>query len=114
MRFAVSRFANEMERVLQTHDDEKGTQGWLDDSTVESLLETLTGEYNELVRAFNDCNEAQVMSEAVDVANLAMMVYDRIRVRSLSADESEDNLAIEAMEIYTHRSGTTPSDAQGS
>lgn len=82
-RPAVTRFAREMEKKLQQN-DHKG--GW-EDCTAEDLMRMLKDEVRELERALRtpcpNCGREMlpqhmenVASEAADVANFAMMLYD--------------------------------------
>ena len=80
VRRCVLRFAVEMERKLRAN-DHKG--GW-DDDEVEDLLARIPEETAELERALERYYSVhtqgpdEVVGEAADVANFAMMVADRI------------------------------------
>lgn len=73
---AVKQFATRMESRLQDKDAEYGEEGWLDLS-VDHLLHRLQTEYEEMRRAVSI--EEGLRDELVDVANLCMMVEDRLR-----------------------------------
>jgi len=81
MRFIIVRpevqaFGQAMEQVL-AENDSKG--GWMDE-TDQYLLERLKDEVKELEQALERPRDhAAIMKEAVDVANFAMMVFDRHR-----------------------------------
>ena len=82
LRPEVQRFAELMERVLREN-DHKG--GWEDESE-DYLIERLEGEAHELRRALclrcqtclarnmDDPDSSEVLHEAADVANFAMMI----------------------------------------
>ena len=75
MRSEVYRFAVEMERNLQKHDNRPG---WKDESS-DYLLERLREELEELQAAIDhtdDGRETRILKEAADVANFAMMIAD--------------------------------------
>jgi NTP pyrophosphatase (non-canonical NTP hydrolase) len=82
IRPAVSKFADEMERVLLKHDDEKGERGW-ENETVRWMVEKLREETDEVCRAFDNCDPEEISRESIDVANVAMMLW------SLCGNESE-------------------------
>lgn len=73
MREVVKRFANAMERVLLVN-DYKG--GWSEDNcSIEYLEARLIEEVGEY---FGDkANDAFEFDELVDIANFAMMIWDR-------------------------------------
>lgn len=80
----VNALADEMERKLRKHDNSRGKLGWQDDQPPD-LLVRLREEANELeiaVRQYigsaeSEASRAEVLSEAADVANFAMMVADQ-------------------------------------
>ncbi len=75
LRPAVKAFALAMEAVLKQHDD-KG--GWSpDDCSVGYLQTKLAEETAELFRGI--CADEEPDNEAVDLANLAMMLWTRYR-----------------------------------
>jgi hypothetical protein len=83
-RNAVLQFSKVMELKLQDN-DHKGVDGWLNE-TETYLFDRLDDETKELAEAVTLHNDnpskrkaKAVMEEAVDVANFAMMVYDRVR-----------------------------------
>lgn len=73
LRPEILMFAGIMERELAAN-DHKG--GWENDQP-EALLRRLREETAELVRAVG--GEGDVVSEAADVANFAMMIWDQCR-----------------------------------
>ena len=77
VREEVSNFAVEMEDKLAKHDDEKGENGWVYDTTF-SLLERIKDEVTELERALNSHQLKKAMGECADVGNFAMMVWDNL------------------------------------
>lgn len=76
LRPEVQAFAEAMEAVLREHDDEKN--GW-EDCSPESLFLHLKDEVSDLEEELDWCKPEEAMHEAVDVANMAMMVWDNIR-----------------------------------
>jgi hypothetical protein len=89
-RNSVMAFARAMERVLRRHDKTKGGQeNWRKDSP-ESLMLRVQDEAKELSSEFiTGCMTStdRVTSEAVDVANMAMMVWDSV-ARLVEASDS--------------------------
>lgn len=78
-RPVIQRFSEHMETVLEKHDAEKGTEGWLkDDVNVLWLFGRLQEEILELKAAIDDVNEINIKNEVADVANFAMMIWDRV------------------------------------
>ncbi len=80
-REPVSWFATQMELELRKHDDQRGAVGWRDER-IRYLLDRMLEEVDELValRPYLATAQAdEVVSEAADVANLAMMIADNIR-----------------------------------
>ena len=76
LRNAVLWFAAHMETELRNHDDRPG---WDDDDTMD-LFDHLKEEVRELRNALVDSSDdSAIISEAADVANMAMMIADRIR-----------------------------------
>lgn len=79
LRHEVREFALLMEKTLRTHDDKKGHTSWKRDS-VASLAVRVREEADELyAEAYiptYKVNYSRVIAEAVDVANMAMMVVD--------------------------------------
>lgn len=85
LRPAVRDFAEAMEMKLRTHDKDRGSDGWLEDCA-HVLCDRLDDEARELRKALGvttmsvDADHPKAAKkEAVDVANFAMMVWDRIR-----------------------------------
>lgn len=92
VRPEVRRFAQYMEAVLRAHDDKGGWRHmdpmWLASRAVEEC-----GELVRSLRERNFASDPRSMLEAVDVANMAMMVWDVLRsekARSLAIDEHMD------------------------
>ena len=82
-RLAVDKFAVAMEQKLQEHAHDRGKDGWLTED-VGWLLDRLKEETEELFAAIVTDPEDEnwtkrAMEEAVDIANFAMMIYDRVR-----------------------------------
>jgi len=71
MRPQLAWFANEMERQLEANDHKSGWQYY----TLKQLLRRLKQEVGELERAIN-VGKLDVVEEAADVANFAMMIAD--------------------------------------
>lgn len=79
MRESVQIFAEDMERVLQENDEDKGQEGWLSGScSVRFLLHALKEEVEELEEALTECVPGAVGKECLDVANFAMMIRHRV------------------------------------
>lgn len=100
MRDEIKRFSEEMERVLQEHDENKGEQGWLDDSLVylwdraaeefEELDANLTNWFDknitqesvsyheDLMDDISDEEARIIKREAIDVSNLMMMICEKV------------------------------------
>lgn len=79
MRKAVSDFAQAMEEKLRRHDDRRG---W-DECEIDFLFNRLLQEVAELhevmcLNRISISTPKKVKDEAVDVANFAMMIWDRI------------------------------------
>lgn len=76
LRPSVEKFAQAMEEKLRKHDADRGPSGWSGDG-VERLFDRLSDESNELFDAiYVDDSADEVMSEATDVGNFAMMIFD--------------------------------------
>jgi NTP pyrophosphatase (non-canonical NTP hydrolase) len=77
-RPAVMRHSEEMERQLRFHDPTKGERGWegMSDDVLYALLE---GEEGELLCALAGGKSEDIIHEAADVANIAMMIADNAR-----------------------------------
>jgi len=76
MREPLNWFVEKMEGKLAANDHKKN---WRECSTID-LLHALSWEYDELERAiFEKRTPDEIMAEAVDVANFAMMIGDKQR-----------------------------------
>jgi NTP pyrophosphatase (non-canonical NTP hydrolase) len=77
MREEVKEFAQAMEEKLAANDD-KG--GW-DNERIQWLFARLVEEVGELAMALYDekYTPYEIKSEAVDVANLAMMIFSKLK-----------------------------------
>lgn len=73
MRKAVKWFANEMERKLSLHDDDKGSDGWLDEP-VDYFIKQIKIRCKRIAKCHGDGT-----SNAVDIANFAMMIADNCK-----------------------------------
>ena len=85
-RMVVVWFAQEMEKALRAHDKTRGFAGWTNDHPVDLLNHLLeeVKELKETISPSEDFKEAvpdpvQTIDEAVDVANMAMMIADIAR-----------------------------------
>jgi len=83
MREPIKWFANQMEQSLQKHDEERGSDGWLNED-VSWLFERLEQEVKELSALIYKYNHsflevAPIIKECSDVANFAMMIADSVR-----------------------------------
>jgi hypothetical protein len=66
------------EQQLRTHDETKGRKGWMD--LREGDLSTqLDDEYADLDKALDSGSDDDIIHEAADVANIAMMIADNAR-----------------------------------
>jgi hypothetical protein len=78
MRPTVFAFALAMERTLRKHDlVKRGQEGWRK-RPIQDLLYALLTEVDELMQAFELGDDLRTGAEAVDVANFAMMLTDRV------------------------------------
>lgn len=76
LRPSVAQFAIEMENALRKHDNKKGGQdNWRNDPPRE-LMRRMLEEAIELDRELDEGGAEQIVKEAADVANFAMMVAD--------------------------------------
>ena len=76
VREELQWFATEMEAKLSEND---GKGGWLEND-YSYLLKMLKEEVDELEKALIDCsNDPEVVREAADIANYAMMIADKVR-----------------------------------
>lgn len=83
MREEVRWFAEKMEERLAAHDRQKGTKGW-DNCTVDRLFGMMIEEAGELFRTIDEDRPGTmlwVIDEAADVANFAMMIADKYRMK---------------------------------
>lgn len=79
MREAVKWFAEAMERQLKHHDREKGEDGWDEESNT-YLIQKLMEEVGELIALLMQGEEGEeVLEEAADIGNIAMMLADNNR-----------------------------------
>jgi NTP pyrophosphatase (non-canonical NTP hydrolase) len=86
VRPAVAKFAIAMEKKLRKHDGDRGKDGWQDITYTPSwLFERLQQEAEELDKALNHSRRPytkttvkSIRREAVDVANFAMMIFDKM------------------------------------
>ena len=89
LRPVVQEFAEQMEMKLRTHDETRGKRGWVD-AEVAYLFHRLLEEVDELRQAritFEHGGPSfPLMREAVDVANLAMMVADAALTQRIGSD----------------------------
>lgn len=91
LRKEVRWMALQMERVLRLHDRQKGKRGW-ETMTNTSLRSLLWNEMHELEEAMfihrhqsktvelEEVNRVNVVKEAIDIANLAMMIASNNRL----------------------------------
>jgi len=77
LRPIVLEFAMEMEKKLRKHDQDRGPLGWRE-SEIGYIFYGLDKEFHELRHAVGSKTE-NVQSEAADVANFAMMLWDMHR-----------------------------------
>jgi len=86
MREEVKSFAEKMEKALQEHDKDRGSDGWKNEDTG-WLFDRLLDEVSELRNAFavtdydnypTQVEREKINKECVDVANFAMFIVDRI------------------------------------
>lgn len=86
-RNSVMAFARAMELTLRKHDVKKGGQSnWRKDNDID-LIHHAMDEVGELLGAWqgNEGNE-RIAAESVDLANMAMMVWDRSLMRDDAVD----------------------------
>lgn len=85
IREPVWWFAGEMEKQLRANDAEKGPLGWrigCGGCSVMGLFKQLKKEVIEVENVLQDgpaCDVEELFSELADVANMAMMIADRVR-----------------------------------
>ncbi len=75
LRASVQWFAEQMERKLRIHDADRGRRGWRGMSFGE-LYDRMD---DECIEMLNAVHPSDVISEATDVANFAMMIADNNR-----------------------------------
>lgn len=81
LRPEVLRMAQEMEKRLREHDDDRGRTGWKQ-CDVAYLVARLREETEELINALIDkAGAPSVLAEAADIGNLAMMVADTYEIQ---------------------------------
>lgn len=85
-RFSVAWFAQEMEKKLQKHDGDKGTEGWVR-SEWEYLLGLMYEKVVSLRDLIDDDSDEIAQEVLVDIGNYAMMLADKIR-RGIQAEKS--------------------------
>lgn len=73
IRPEIQKFAEAMENKLRKHDEERGETGWRGEGFA-YLLDRLEDEVDELKNIETDIDEKE---ECVDIANFAMMIFDR-------------------------------------
>ena len=83
MRQSVKWFAERMELTLALHDEERGSDGWLNEDIL-WLFDRLKEEVEELeskiaVHEYTYLEGVGIMKECFDVANFAMMIADSVR-----------------------------------
>jgi len=82
LRKPVARFAAQMERGLQNQDKVRGKEGRLGSRcSIQFLISRLEEELEEAKIAYKDCDPDALQGECIDIANFAMMIYDRIQTR---------------------------------
>jgi len=104
-RREVVRFADEMERALRERDDERG-DSWRNES-VDWLLARLRDEVQELADVlFGTRTNNAVIEEAVDVANFAMFISERVRegLRSMTPPKAPKAMPGQAGDKVDHPS----------
>lgn len=74
LRPSVRRFANGMEVVLRQNDHKPGWQG----DSLDSLMKRLREESDELEECITSGHPMDILSEALDVGNFAMMIVDNV------------------------------------
>ena len=86
MRPPLAWFANEMERQLEANDHKTGWK----DLHLKQLLRHLKQEVGELERAIEQ-GKSDVIEEAADVANFAMMIANNFHDDQVETRESGGN-----------------------
>lgn len=71
LRRAIVQFAEAMEQKLRKHDEKRGVEGWLNPEMTTGYL------YKRLIQELNEYDSSGDYKEMIDVANIAMMIYDR-------------------------------------
>ena len=72
----IRKFGEAQQAKLDQRSD-NGRLGWRE-RDLEQLLKWLLDEYSELEQAIEDEPKENIKLEAVDVANLAMMIWDKV------------------------------------
>lgn len=80
LRIEVLTFSHFMELTLRQNDETKGKRGWRSMS-FDELFTNLIKEVKELKKALDkrivEGDKSFILKEAVDVANFAMMIFDK-------------------------------------
>lgn len=87
VRPVVRWFAEQMELALRRNDHKGGWHGDRPEALAERIFQE-AGELDHAMRSFR-CSGADVVCEAADVANMAMMVADHFRVSGPSRDQGQ-------------------------
>ena len=78
-RQAVIDFTAAMEEKLIAHDD--GKDGWMNNNTtVRFLKDQLNKKHIIFNLAFDDCDRNVLKNECVNIANYAMMIFNRLDI----------------------------------
>jgi hypothetical protein len=76
-RIAVKQFADAMEIRLQEKDQEKGEEGWLDCDN-DFLIACINEKLEDLEYMLSHNVKGNAQSDCVDIANFAMMLFDKL------------------------------------
>lgn len=102
MRNELRMFAQYMEHKLKLN-DHKG--GW-EETSLSKLFELLRRELDELEQAIGSEPELNIMMEAADVANFAMMIaWNAARIAFLSSNVANDAAVSSITEKSTEDTG---------
>jgi hypothetical protein len=98
VREPIKWFSEMMERKCRTHDSDRGEQGWRG-ARVRHLLHRACEEYYEALLADHDAKTdtmsedrdklEKLLWECVDIANMAMMAADNVRLKMRSKSDGE-------------------------
>jgi len=94
IRPPVRRFVMEMEKILQEYDAIKGSDGWRNES-IEWLFERLVQEVFELYGTIfveSRFIPTAAKKECCDVANFAMMIFDRLEDYTRKKKENKEEV----------------------